>query len=110
MLPAVHRLRKKKDFEQAYNKGTSQHSTFFRVILAKNQQEQTRIGIVISTKTIKRAVERNRKKRQIRSAVAPLVPALPQGRDIVLIAKPQIQKAEMKEISEDVQNIFNTFT
>ncbi|WNN89773.1 ribonuclease P protein component [Gloeocapsopsis dulcis] len=54
----------------------------------------TRIGISISTKVSKRAVVRNRIKRQIRAAFRSLLPRISPGWLIVVIVKPSVVEAK----------------
>ena len=66
MLLKENRLKKRKDFEILYKKGKSSGSKFLVFKYLKTQPEDPiRIAFVISNKTEKSAIKRNRIKRQI---------------------------------------------
>ncbi|TAH23483.1 MAG: ribonuclease P protein component [Oscillatoriales cyanobacterium] len=89
MLPETNRLKHRKDFSAVYRKGMRRNSAHLSlralrkpksVTLAQPTAEKslqpTRTGISISLKVSKRAVVRNRIKRQIRAALRHLLPRL----------------------------------
>lgn len=70
MLPKEYRLKKKSAFNATYKVKHSAHSggiTLFAGIEKKNE-EITKVGFVVSKKTHKRAVKRNRLKRLMRES------------------------------------------
>lgn len=91
MLPAAHRLRRRVDFDNVYRRGRAVHSVLFKIIYRPNTVGTVRFGIVISNKTIKKATERNRVKRQIRAGLSALAPKILGGWDIVVVCRPQIK-------------------
>ncbi|MFH1426899.1 MAG: ribonuclease P protein component [Candidatus Kerfeldbacteria bacterium] len=103
MLPAAHRLRRKEDYDRVYKGGKTLHTALFRIKTAPNKGEETRFGIVIPNKAIKRAFARNRKKRQVRSALGELLPGIKKGEDVVLIAQPQLDAASYADILADLR-------
>lgn len=64
-------LKKQKEFDLVYKKG----KVFFgknislKTLPLRNKEDQSRYAIVISTKVNKKAVERNKKKRQMREII-----------------------------------------
>lgn len=69
MLPKQYRLKKKSAFNATYRVKNSTHKsgvTLFAGILKKDSDTETRVGFVVSKKTHKRAVKRNRLKRLMR--------------------------------------------
>jgi ribonuclease P protein component len=58
------------------------------------QQQPTRIGISISTKVSKKAVVRNRIKRQLRAAFGSLLPRISPGWLIVVVVQPSAGQQE----------------
>jgi ribonuclease P protein component len=107
-LPKANRLKSRKDFQAVFREGIRRqglHMTLraLRPLPSTPEQEvenetgQTkntkhltpaRIGISISTKVSKRAVVRNRLKRQIAAALHQLLPQITPGWRIVLVVKP----------------------
>ncbi len=118
-LPKANRLKSRKDFQAVFREGIRRHSFHFtlralrpsptiessldaapKTNLSTNlhQLASTQIGISISTKVSKRAVVRNRIKRQIAAAFQQLLPKLSPGWRLVVVVKPTA--AESKCVSQ----------
>ena len=72
MIPKQYRLKKRSAFNATYKIKHSSHSggvTLFAGILKKNLDDITKVGFVVSKKTHKRAVKRNRLKRLMRESI-----------------------------------------
>jgi ribonuclease P protein component len=107
MLPRPHRLTDKRDFKRVMQKGRSFFIREFGVKLFNRRDGQpTRIGIVVSKKITRTIVKRNRAKRQIRHIFIPLLPLLPDGFDIIFLARPECMKLEFKEMEEKIGALF----
>ena len=104
MLPVAYRLRKKTDFNHVYQQGKIIHSSFFRISVAKNTLPRSRFGIIVLNKYMKKAVERNKKKRQIRAILSALYNTIVPGYDIVLFARKECVHASYQKMFEDVQS------
>ncbi|MBI2410605.1 MAG: ribonuclease P protein component [Candidatus Kerfeldbacteria bacterium] len=105
MLPALFRLRKKKDFDGVYHSAASKtlHTALFRIKTAPNTLNHPRFGIVVPNKLIKKAVERNKKRRQIRAVLGSLLPDMQaHGYDIILLGQPRLCHAEFLDIKNDL--------
>ncbi len=107
-LPKANRLKSRKDFQAVFREGTRRHGSYFtlralRPCSMKKPSLDTaqthvkatnsvlfpvKIGISISTKVSKRAVIRNRLKRQISAALHKLLPQLSPGWRLVVVVKP----------------------
>jgi len=89
-LPKENRLKSRQDFRQVYESGKKYESAhlILRALLDSNEvKAQSRIGISISQKVSKKAVIRNRIKRQLRAIVRGLLPRLGKGWRIVIVVK-----------------------
>ena len=93
-LPQIHRLKHWRNFRLVYQKGTSYHSkhlvlkSLSPIIVGEQSQiNPSRIGISISKKVSKKAVVRNRIRRQIQSAFLRLLPRISDGWQMVIIVK-----------------------
>lgn len=114
-LPKIYRLKSRKDFQAVFREGIRCHSSHFTLralkpspaketsldTTATSQQlnncenlASTKIGISISTKVSKRAVVRNRIKRQITAALSQILPKLSHGWRLVVIVKPKTAESE----------------
>ncbi|WGV24001.1 ribonuclease P protein component [Halotia branconii] len=115
-LPKANRLKSRKDFQAVFREGIRRHSSYFTLRALRpsqtiesslstavlptdpHQLASTQIGITISTKVSKRAVIRNRIKRQIAAAFQQLLPKLSPGWRLVVVVKPTA--AESKCVSQ----------
>lgn len=89
MLPATHRLHKQTEIKSLIQTGQTFFLSEFIFKFAKNKEESTKIGFVVSTKVDKNAVGRNRLKRQMREAIGSFLPDIKPGYSILIIAKKQ---------------------
>ena len=85
MLPIENRLRNKEDFDQAYRYGKSLFCDKIVLRVRKNDLPVMRMGISIGAKHFKKAVARNRLKRQIRAFFRKNLEKIRIGIDIVVI-------------------------
>lgn len=91
-LPAVYRLRDRRDFQRVYGRGTKHHSRHLILrALAPTAaaREPTQVGITVGRKVSRRAVVRNRIKRRIRAGLRLLLPETEPGWKLVTIVKPE---------------------
>ena len=102
-FPKSERLLRRTDFVNANRSGKHCHMRHFIAIARKNELGTTRLGVTASKK-VGNAIRRNRAKRLIREFYRLNKARLPQGYDIVVIAKKgagylNFRKAE-KELEE----------
>jgi ribonuclease P protein component len=114
-LPSAHRLKSRHDFQAVFREGIRRHGSYMtlRALRPSNsmlpsqntaiktdnpggniEYPPAQIGISISTKVSKRAVVRNRIKRQIAAALHKLLPRLLPGWRLVVVVKPSVTKEE----------------
>ena len=94
-LPKVNRLKERRDFQLICQSGIRRYSPLMTLRAIKVQKaplEQkslspTRLGISVSLKVSKKAVNRNRIKRLIRVAFRELLPQIAPGWKILLIVR-----------------------
>lgn len=114
MLPAEHRLTKDRDYEILFTEGVFVGGKFLTAKAWTIEPEKyprrnylrtdLKIGFLVSKKIDKRAVVRNRLKRQMREVVRLLLKegGLKPGMMIAFMAKPEIKTAEYLDIQADV--------
>ena len=102
MLLKKNRLNKRKDFEKVLKGARGLKSDFLYLKGADNELETTRIGFIVSQKVSRRAVVRNKLKRQLREIVKPELERIRKGKDLIFIALPGIEKQSFPEVKKAV--------
>jgi ribonuclease P protein component len=97
------RLTKSADIKRVRRSGKSSAHPFLALVAQANEGNGVRVG-VLAGKTVGGAVQRNRAKRVMRAAIAPLLDKIKDDHDLLLIAKPGISDAK----SQDVQVVLET--
>lgn len=90
-------LKKNRDFQNVYRKGSSQANKYLVMYLWKNNTEKNRIGISVSKK-VGNSVVRHRLTRLIRESYRLNEDKFGRGYDIVVIARPQSKECSFREI------------
>ncbi|MEM1310923.1 MAG: ribonuclease P protein component [Cyanobacteria bacterium P01_H01_bin.153] len=110
-LPKQYRLTRAKEFSQVYQSG-QQASTKHLVVkylkpLGKPPQIGcSRFGITISQKVSKRAVVRNRLKRQVRAALQILIPRLQSGLWVVVVLRRAAVECDYWQFLQELEQLF----
>lgn len=86
-------LKSEKDFSNLFKKKTLFYSSFYIVYFVNNNLDHSRLGISISKKNQKLAVQRNKAKRQIKSILYN-DDFLSLKKDVLVVVKPEFFKAE----------------
>lgn len=81
-------IKKKQDFNSVYRRGKLIKNRDFLIRYLKNEKYTNRLGVVISKKVSKKAVYRNKLRRQIKEYFSHKNNELKQGYDILVTAKP----------------------
>lgn len=105
MLPKENRLKKKKDFERLFKKGKSFREDFLVLRVNRNNLNKNRFGFIVSKKISKKAVVRNKIKRQLREIVRKEINNYQKGFDVAVITLPGIELKNFKEINQVLENI-----
>jgi ribonuclease P protein component len=100
MLKKTNRVTKDKEFDRAFKTGQSFYTKLFGIKAANNDLPVVRLGVLVSTKVSKKAVVRNKLKRQIREIIQKDLPKLKIGKDLVVIVFSQILDKNFTEIEE----------
>ncbi len=104
MLAKNNRIRLDKEFDRVFKAGQSFYGKVLGLKVAQNTLEFSRFGIMVSLKVSKKAVIRNKIKRQIRSIISQELPLLKPTKDVVIIAFPLILDKNFKEIQALLKN------
>ncbi|MFA5013611.1 MAG: ribonuclease P protein component [Candidatus Paceibacterota bacterium] len=106
MLPLKNRLKKKKDFEKVFKKGASTKGAIFFLKAVFTQNQNTRIGFVVSKKISNKAVVRNKVKRRLRAIMRKLILQIKDGYDMIIVASPIAKDSAISDMEKDITTIF----
>jgi len=99
------RVKKNKEFQEAFKKGKSVANRQFVVyILRKTEQENFRIGLSVSKK-IGNAVMRNQIKRYIRQSFHEFQDRVQNGNDYIIIARKPTAEMDMHEVKKSLEHV-----
>ena len=93
-------LKKDKEFDNVFKNGRSSFSRILGIKAVANGLEISRFGVLVSNKISKKAVERNKIKRQIREVIRSRVSGIKPGFDVVIITLPPILGSSYEEIEK----------
>ncbi len=118
MLPQANRLKHWRDFKAVYQKGIRRYGRHLTVrglqlsrVCSDNSQVNpnnlppTRIGISVSQKVSKKAVVRNRLKRQIRAALRQLLPRLTPGWQVIVGVRPSALECDYAQFLQELEQL-----
>jgi len=106
MIPKTNRLAKKKDFQKVFKKGRLAAGKFLWLKCQKNDKDGGRAGFVVGLKVSKKATERNKIKRRLRSAFRRFLGKM-SGYNVVIGAKPEIKGKKFLEIVRELENLLS---
>lgn len=104
-LPKAHRLKDWRDFKIVYSKGKRFRGQYLAIILLPDPEPRKRIGISISRKVSKKAVVRNRIKRQIRHACRELLPQIASGWRIIVNVRFDATTCEYEHFLQELKRL-----
>ena len=106
-FPLSHRLLNSEEFDAVFDqKDYSVSNKSLLVLASKNSLGFNRLGLIVGKKSLPRAVDRNKVKRQLREAYRRLEPM---GMDIVVLVRPGIRvKVPAKDNETVGKTIFQT--
>jgi len=122
-LPKAHRLKHRDDFNRIYQRGrrfkadhltlrliqrigTKRSSSKNGCLQAGTEVElPTRIGVSISVKVDKRAVVRNRIRRQIQAIFRQLLPRLCPNLDLLIVAHPEAVQCDYFQFLQELEQL-----
>jgi len=99
------RVRKRKEFQAAYEKGARFSSDNFIVFVHNNQSGTKRLGVTV-TKKVGNSVKRNRAKRLLREFFRLNKDKIPESRDVIIIAKKDISSLKYQDVTAELERLF----
>lgn len=104
MLPHEYRLRTRHDITSAMRRGRRRTSTRLVVHIAFGDRPGPARAAFAVSSAIGNSVVRHRLTRQLRAALTPLLPRLPQGTDVVIRALPAARGASYPDLVADLEH------
>ncbi|MER3413718.1 MAG: ribonuclease P protein component [Armatimonadota bacterium] len=96
MLPEVHRLRSRGDFQRVFSEGKALELDAVRLVHAPGLG---RMAVVVS-KSVGSLARRNQVRRRWREALRGLLGRIPQDRDMVLVVRSRASSLRGREVRE----------
>lgn len=106
MLPKEHRLRYEKDIQALFAKGKSVFGMYLGLKMKKNTLDFSRFTIIAGVKVSKKAVIRNRLKRQVRAIIQTRLQDIKPGVDIAILIRKEAVGKNYDELESDVEKLF----
>ena len=108
-LPKVHRLHKRQDYRAVYEQGIRRYSPYLTLVALLERGAittcPTMFGISISKKVSKKAVVRNRIKRQIKGAIRANLQAIAPGWKVVIVVKPKAIECKYEHFLRELEEL-----
>lgn len=105
MLAKELRVRKRQDFDSVYKKGKSFSCKYFKLYVLNNGLPKQRCGFSISKKVSKKAVERNKLKRQMSFILRDELNLLNNDIDMIFVLRSSILEISFNETKLNVQKL-----
>lgn len=102
MLPKENRLKRDKDFQALFKSGRGAYGSVCGAKWRRNDLQVSRFAVVVGTKVSKKAVVRNRLRRQIREMLRLRLGQMRPGYDLVLIVKREALGKTAPELEREV--------
>ena len=110
-LPLAHRLRNRQDYRAVYEQGIRRYSPHLTLVALKVNSSDaasippTKFGISISKKVSKKAVDRNRIKRQLKGVIRQQLRGISPGWKVVIVVKPQAIKCNYEHFLRELEKL-----
>jgi ribonuclease P protein component len=99
-------LKSPADFARVRKSGKSYAHPLLVLVAQANDQMNIRVGLAAS-RALGTAVKRNRARRLLREAMRALLPCIPSGWDLVLIARPGLAASNLDETRKTLNALLN---
>ncbi len=105
MLPRKARLRRNRDFDSVYKRGKCYPGKDLILHVLATDPENQKFGFSISKKVSKRAVDRNRLKRQLSHVVREELKYLQKGVDVIFVVRKNLLNLSFSDLKFVVKSL-----
>ncbi|MFC1787602.1 ribonuclease P protein component [Patescibacteria group bacterium] len=102
MLQKEHRLRHDKDIKALFQKAKSVFDVYCGLKYKKNNLNVSRFAVVVGVKVSKKAVTRNRLRRQIISTIYKHLDEIKPGYDVIILVRKEAVGKKTEELAEHI--------
>ncbi len=102
----IETLKNKQDFNNVYKNGKMFGNRDFTLRYIKNEKSTNRLGVVVSKKVSKKAVKRNKLRRQIKEYLSTINVKLAQGYDYLITVKPNSLGQSYQDLVKSLDHLF----
>jgi ribonuclease P protein component len=102
MFKKNHRLTKQKEVENVFKKGKSSYNNLIGIKAVENEQENSRFVIIVGLKVSKKAVQRNKLKRQIAHILREYLPEFKNNYDVAAVVLPEAKDRPYRELNKTI--------
>jgi ribonuclease P protein component len=103
MFSKEYRITKKKEFDNIFKNGKTSYNQILGIKYIENGLENSRFGVLVSTKVSKQATVRNKIRRQIKHVLKEEFQGKQASIDCIVIALPPIKEKEYNEIKRSIE-------
>ena len=96
-------LRRKSDFERAYNKGKAVGERYIVLFIINNSLLYNRVAFLASKK-VGNSVRRNRARRLMKESYREIKESIAEGYDIVFVARKNINDLKCQDVKRSMEN------
>jgi ribonuclease P protein component len=107
VLKKINRISTKTEFELVKTKGVMHQSPIFGWLALKLDDNNKKVGFLVSKKISKKAVDRNRIRRVLAVAIKKNLEAMPGGLRCVVLAKKTMLGVEYATVEKEVARIIS---
>jgi ribonuclease P protein component len=111
-LPKANRLKQRQDFDRVYQAGKRRRATGLHLVVLRQFPKTDslevlpiQVGISISKKVSKRAVVRNRIKRQLKAIVRQFLPRLESGLRMVILVRSEALTYDYGQFLQELEQL-----
>ena len=104
MLPRKYKLKKDNDFKKVFNQGKHYQKDFIKIKFLKNGLEINRFGLIVGLKISKKAVQRNKIKRQLEEIIQLELEQMKKGFDVIILVNHILSPAAVELDGADINN------